>query len=645
MSNWQEKAVSVKNQTKELLERILEIRRQLAVTGGALPQPDTLFDSALKSLSQTEFNIAVCGEVSQGKSSFINALVGRSVLPTNEHPTTSQLFRISSASVEKYRFIFTDGTEKEFSDPEDMLRYGTVLSTQESVDAKVIDYIDVQLPTQELPRGVHIWDTPGLGVSHVSHEEITARCVSRCDAVIFLSQPKAPLTDKEGDFIDNVLSVTGNICFVQTFADEYDETSCAKIATRNVEILEKRFGERFRKELKMEPQFHFVCCSSKNLMLSRQADTEQKRELLFRRSRFDAVFKELGEFFFQTICLRSVVQACSEYVKLHNKCMTSLSESRKALSVDAQVKKGDLVKAKKDQLTAFSAQWDSAKGASYLCLKSDVNLIIKTAKSKAAQLFSRNSYLLDKYIRLVQALPDSPGEVQSFFESVKTDLPNELSLEWQKIVDKANSALYDRFEKFEVEFNGDAEAWDAGGSGTINYEHKGLGAFTAIRNGTIGFSVVGGLALKAIALAPLTGGLSLAVAGIAALASAIWGAKKSISLGASAAAERAKVNLQRSLANYFADIQREYAVGDVGVESKIDSYFNRLHENAMASISSIVETERQNLKSSCARIEEQAAKVGEEASQELSAIDVAIAKLSDEKKKMIALMEGINRSE
>ena len=121
MSNWQERAVSVKNQTKELLERILEIRRQLAETGGALPKPDALFETALAHLSQTEFNIAVCGEVSQGKSSFINALVGRSVLPTNEHPTTSQLFRISSASVEKYRFIFTDGTEKEFSDPEDML--------------------------------------------------------------------------------------------------------------------------------------------------------------------------------------------------------------------------------------------------------------------------------------------------------------------------------------------------------------------------------------------------------------------------------------------------------------------------------------------------------------------------------------------
>ena len=645
MTNWQEKAESIKIKTKELLERLLDIRRQAATTGGELPQPDTLFNSALAGLSRTEFNIAVCGEVSQGKSSFINALLGRGILPTNEHPTTSQLFRISTAPVEKYRFVFSDGTEREFSSSEDMLKYGTVLTTQESLDSKAIDYIDVQLPLNEMPQGVYIWDTPGLGVSHVTHEEITARCVSRCDAVIFLTQPKAPLTDKECDFIANVLSVTGNICFVQTFADKYDEVNCADIAKRNVEILEKRFGERFRTELKMEPDFHFVSCSSKNLLLSRQADSEQKKALLYRRSRFDEVFKELGEFLFRTICVRSVVQACSEYVKLHNKCMTSLAESRKALSADTQARKGELVKVKKGELESFSTKWDSGRGVSYLCLKSDVDLIIRTAKSKSAQLFSRNSYLLDKYIRLIQALPDSPAEVQSFYESVKTDLPNELSLEWQKIVDKTNAALYDRFEKFEVEFNTDAESWVAGGSGAISYEHKGLGAFTAIRNGAIGFSVVGGLAWKAVLLAPLTGGWSLAVAGVAALASAIWGAKKSISLGASAAAERAKANLQRSLANYFADVQREYAVADIGAESKVDSYFNTLHKNAMASISSIVETERQNLKASCARIEAQAAKVGEDASRELKSIDETVSKLAEEKKKMISLMEVINQGE
>ena len=636
---WYEQADELKNRAIALMDNIS------ALDSDIVPVPDALFVSARNNLEKKDFNIAVCGDVSQGKSSFINALIGRSVLPTNEHPTTSQLFRISSAPVEKYRFVFVDGTEREFTSPDDMLRYGTVLVTQESVDSKTIDYIDVQLPIAEIPQGVYIWDTPGLGVSHVSHEEITARCVSRCDAVIFLTQPRAPLTDKEGDFIESVLSFTGNICFVQTFADKYDEASCADIANRNIAILEKRFGERFRQELKMEPQFHFVYCSSKNLLLSRQADTEQKKALLFKRSHFDEVFKEFGKFLFQTVCLRYVVQACSAYVKLHNKCMTSLTESRKALSADTQLKKGELVAAKKKQLEAFSAQWDREKGVSYLCLKSDVNQIIRTARSKSVQLFSRSSYLLDKYARQIQALPDRPGEVQSFYESVRTSLPNEVTLEWQKIVDKTNAALYDRFEKFEVEINGADESLDSSGSEAIDYVHRGQGAFTVIRNGAIGFSVVGGLAYKAVLLAPLTGGWSLVAAGIAVLASAIWGAKKSISIGASAAAEKAKANLQRSLVNYFTDLQREYMEGDVGTESKVDAYFNRLYKNAMANITSIVETEKKNLKSSFARIEEQVAKIGDEASRELGAIDETIAKLSDEKKKMIALMEEINRSE
>ena len=644
MTNWQGKAESIKNQTRELLERLLDIRRQAATTGGELPQPDMLFNSALEGLSRTEFNIAVCGDVSQGKSSFINALIGRELLPTNEHPTTSQLFRISNGETESYRFVFADGTEKEFSSPDDLLRYGTVLLSQESVESKVIDYIDIRVRLQDVPKGVYIWDTPGLGVSHYSHEEITSRCISRCDAVIFLSQPKAMLTEKEIKFVSSVFARTPSVCFVQTIVDKYDEAVVNDIAGRNVEILEKEFGKHLREDFKVEPDFHFLACSSQNLLFSKTESNEQKRALFFKRSRFADLYKELGNFLYQTVCVKSVVLACAEYVKLHNKCVSTLLDSKKVLTSDTLEKKTALAKAKKSELVAFEEKWNVKTGVSYNVLKAHVEQIVRSAKAKAYQLFSRNSYLLDKYLRNLQALPEDPKAVKQYYEEVKTALPNEVTLEWQRIIDQTNAALYDRFAEFEAEFSPIDGTWTECASGGVQYKHKGLSAFTAIRNGTIGFSVVGGLALKAIAMAPITGGWSLVAAGMAALASAIWGAKKSIGLGAAAAAQQAKANLQRSLCNYFIDIQHEYATGDVGVESKIDACFGSLMEKVKDKVQSVVESERANMKAACSRLDQQALMDGQGTSEALKAIDRTLSALEDEKGKMVVLMKNVNES-
>ena len=46
-----------------------------------LPQPNTTFVTAQELLAKTKFNLVVCGKVKHGKSSLINALIGKNVLP------------------------------------------------------------------------------------------------------------------------------------------------------------------------------------------------------------------------------------------------------------------------------------------------------------------------------------------------------------------------------------------------------------------------------------------------------------------------------------------------------------------------------------------------------------------------------------
>src|SRR5712675_823961 len=59
-----------------------------------LPDP---FIRSQQELEKNEYLILVAGEAKRGKSSFINALIGQTILPTDVDVATSQVFRIRYA--------------------------------------------------------------------------------------------------------------------------------------------------------------------------------------------------------------------------------------------------------------------------------------------------------------------------------------------------------------------------------------------------------------------------------------------------------------------------------------------------------------------------------------------------------------------
>src|SRR5947209_7928641 len=57
-------------------------------------------------LDKNNYRVLVLGEANRGKSSFINALLGRELLPVNLAITTSQIYCIRSAQKEAYRLRY-----------------------------------------------------------------------------------------------------------------------------------------------------------------------------------------------------------------------------------------------------------------------------------------------------------------------------------------------------------------------------------------------------------------------------------------------------------------------------------------------------------------------------------------------------------
>ena len=147
-----------------------ELRVALASFGGGPEIQATLARSA-DQLDEL-FLLVVVGEFNAGKSAFINALLGRRLLPEGVTPTTADVT---------------------------MVRHG---------DAAMSAVTEPHLRTVEAPvdllRDLHIVDTPGTNAILREHEAVTSAFVPRSDLVLFVTSADRPFTETERAFLERI---------------------------------------------------------------------------------------------------------------------------------------------------------------------------------------------------------------------------------------------------------------------------------------------------------------------------------------------------------------------------------------------------------------------------------------------------------
>jgi GTPase SAR1 family protein len=232
----------------ERIERVrlgaVDVLQSLAKKGKEfeLPEPPQALALYSRKLQANEYSILVVGEAKRGKSTFVNALIGKDILPTDIAVATSQVFKISSSDEEGYRLRFEDGSQQEISRAELPL-YGSQVADVGSSPTpdRFVRWIEVDAPVRFLPKGVSILDTPGLGALYANHARITHRFVPEADAVIFVLESGQPVVEDDLTFIQELLSVTRNIFFIQTKIDLFNKEAWQTIQRRSQNILSERF--------------------------------------------------------------------------------------------------------------------------------------------------------------------------------------------------------------------------------------------------------------------------------------------------------------------------------------------------------------------------------------------------------------------
>lgn len=95
---------------RDLMSEIMELNN----TDNRYPPLSNKFKHTKECLDNPSYNIVVCGEMKKGKSSLLNAIIGRDILPVANQVATSQVFRISNSVKESFELVFSDGSKKRF---------------------------------------------------------------------------------------------------------------------------------------------------------------------------------------------------------------------------------------------------------------------------------------------------------------------------------------------------------------------------------------------------------------------------------------------------------------------------------------------------------------------------------------------------
>jgi len=186
-------------------------------------------------LTQNRLQIAVLGQFKRGKSSFVNALLGATLLPTAVVPLTALPTFIAWAEKPSVRISFADGRVPEANESDDPLSLMQVLArfvTEESNPKNVLNVARVELfyPAPILRDSTVLIDTPGIGSTLAHNTEAALRVIPECDASLFILSADPPITEAEIDYLHRLKPKISPIFFVLNKMDylSADELSEAK---------------------------------------------------------------------------------------------------------------------------------------------------------------------------------------------------------------------------------------------------------------------------------------------------------------------------------------------------------------------------------------------------------------------------------
>ncbi|MBQ4630384.1 MAG: dynamin family protein [Clostridia bacterium] len=167
------------------------------------------------------FTVAVVGEFSKGKSTFINNLFEKEVLPVGNTPTTAMLTRIMYNS--KEALVISDGKNPKITMPLSPKSWEGYTADLDGKDPTGVAFVG--LDDQWLKHGIEIIDTPGAGDLEEKRAALIGDALKGSDAAVITISAEVAMSMSEKLFIEERLisKKTPFLMLIVTKLDRIDE--------------------------------------------------------------------------------------------------------------------------------------------------------------------------------------------------------------------------------------------------------------------------------------------------------------------------------------------------------------------------------------------------------------------------------------
>ncbi|MGH1393319.1 MAG: dynamin family protein [Trichormus sp.] len=258
------------------LERVAQVRSEMAIclenlsetiakaeldgesSSGKLSLERDLEDInvASKNLKKGVFRLLVLGDMKRGKSTFLNALIGENLLPSDVNPCTAVLTILRYGREKKVTIHFNDGKSPQELDFQSFKYKYTIdpaeakkLEQEKKQAFPDVDYAIVEYPLSLLEKGIEIVDSPGLNDTE-ARNELSLGYVNNCHAILFVMRASQPCTLGERRYLENYIKGRGlSVFFLINAWDQVKESLIDPDDVEELQAAENRLRKVFQANL------------------------------------------------------------------------------------------------------------------------------------------------------------------------------------------------------------------------------------------------------------------------------------------------------------------------------------------------------------------------------------------------------------
>jgi GTP-binding protein EngB required for normal cell division len=187
-------------------------------------------------------DVAVFGRFKAGKSSFLNHLSGRDVLPIGVVPLTAVITRLRFGPVERAEARFVDGRAEVIP----VTDIGLFVSENDNPEnGKHVASVEVELPALETLAPLQFVDTPGLGSAFTHNTEAAMKWLPNAGAALVAVSSDAPLSERDLALLEELRRHTPRIVLLLTKADLLTKAQRAEVLAFVRQQLRRKWETEF----------------------------------------------------------------------------------------------------------------------------------------------------------------------------------------------------------------------------------------------------------------------------------------------------------------------------------------------------------------------------------------------------------------